>query len=195
MPTRLDPAFTIFHVKSAEDAAPHRDAFCRAYCDVFSGDPYFEKFSLEGAGTIFDKLTSTPGQITLLAMAGDDVAAFGIAVPLASRPDVSRELTGLLPVPHTYYLAELGVVAAHRGHGIGRALVRERMLHMNPSTCTHVVLRVSASDEDRSKAMYAGMGFQDMGVYMEVPALRTDGTVRTDRRLFLSRVLSQVDVD
>lgn len=195
MPTPLDPAFNILHVKCATDGAPHRDAFIRAYCEVFAGDPYFEQFTPEEAGAIFDKLTSTPGQITLLAMVGEEVAAFGIAVPLAARPDISRELTGLLPVPHTYYLAELGVVTAHRGYGIGRALVRERMLHMNPATSTHVVLRVSASDEDRSKAMYAGMGFQDMGVYMEVPALRTDGSVRTDRRLFLSRVLSQVAVD
>jgi hypothetical protein len=37
--------------------------------------------------------------------------------------------------------------------------------------------------------MYMRRGFDDMGVYMEVPARRTDGRVTTDRRLFLHKVL------
>lgn len=193
MATNPDPSFSIVHVKTDDDAEKYREAFVSAYIEVFAGDPYYEAFTREEASAIYTKLVRTPGNITLLTVADDgDLAAFGIAIPLASRPDVARELTGLVPVRHTYYLAELGVVERHRGHGLARTLIRERLLHLDRDRCTHVVLRVSASDEDRSKRLYAKLGFQDMGVYMEVPALRTDGEVRTDRRLFLSRVLSQV---
>lgn len=190
------PQFTIRHVRTPKDAAAIRDAFAVAYCDVFSGEPYNELFTLDEAAGVFDQLIATRRNITLVALAPTgEVAAFGVAVPMESRPDIARYLRGLVPVEHTYYLTELGVVPAHRGYGVGRALVRERILHMDLDHCTHVVLRVSASDEDRSKRMYAGMGFEDMGVYMDVPAMRTDGSFRTDRRLFLSRVLSQVDLE
>ena len=39
------------------------------------------------------------------------------------------------------------------------------------------------------------MGFDEMGVTMDVSAMRTDGKVTTDRRMFMSKVLSQVPLD
>ena len=57
-----------------------------------------------------------------------------------------------------------------------------------------VVLRV-AEGRNTSMMMYQEMGFEDMGVDMEVEAKRTDGEVRRDKRLFLYCVLSQIDVD
>jgi hypothetical protein len=39
--------------------------------------------------------------------------------------------------------------------------------------------------------MYLDMGFDDIGVYTEVHSRRTDGRVSTDRRLFLSKMLSR----
>ncbi len=43
--------------------------------------------------------------------------------------------------------------------------------------------------------MYIKLGFDDMGVYMEVPSFRQDGRETTDRRLFLSRVLGAPDIE
>ena len=52
----------------------------------------------------------------------------------------------------------------------------------------YVLLRTSAV-RNASYEMYRRMGFDDTGVYMEVPARRLDGTTHTDRRLFLSKVV------
>lgn len=51
-----------------------------------------------------------------------------------------------------------------------------------------MVLRTSAV-RNASYEMYMKLGFDDMGVYMEVPSRRLDGRTSTDRRLFLSKVL------
>ena len=44
---------------------------------------------------------------------------------------------------------------------------------------------------NRSYDMYMDMGFDDIGVYTEVHSRRTDGRVSTDRRLFMSKLLSR----
>ena len=55
------------------------------------------------------------------------------------------------------------------------------------------MLRV-ASHHNPSKVLYQSLGFEEMGVYMDVSAMRTDGKVTTDRRQFMSKLLSQVGV-
>jgi ribosomal protein S18 acetylase RimI-like enzyme len=194
MTEALPGQFSLIQVKTPEEIARWRPAFIGAYQTVFSGFPYFERFYPAEAEGIWRKITSTAHQITLLAVRGEDqVVGFGMGVPLASRPDVARELAGLLPARHTFYLAELGVLNEYRGHNLGRILVRERLKRIDPHRFTHVVLRVSASNSPVSE-MYKAMGFQDIGVSMEVSSLRMDGRVKTDRRFFLSKVLSRVDL-
>jgi ribosomal protein S18 acetylase RimI-like enzyme len=104
---------------------------------------------------------------------------------------VARQLTGLVPGPNTFYFAELGVLHDFRGRGLARSLIKERLRLIDHDTYTHVVLRVGAN-RNASYDMYRSMGFEDMGVYMEVPAMRIDGRVTTDRRLFMCCVISQV---
>ena len=67
-----------------------------------------------------------------------------------------------------------------------------RLDHIDQKRFTHAVLRVSAL-KNASYEMYLRLGFDDMGVYMEVPSMRTDGREMTDRRLFLARVLGAPD--
>jgi ribosomal protein S18 acetylase RimI-like enzyme len=107
---------------------------------------------------------------------------------------VARAVGGLLPPRATFYLAELGVCPGFRGLGIGRRLVIERLKRIDRDRYTQVLLRVAA-EKNRSYDMYLSLGFEDTGVYMEVPARRVDGVVRTDHRLFLSHTLSQVPMD
>ena len=121
------------------------------------------------------------------------MTAVTAAIPLENKKSVATELTGLVPLRHTMYLAELGVLPEYRGRKIGRTLVRERLNLIDRDSYSHVVLRISA-DNTPSGEMYKALGFTDMGVYMEVKSRRTDGETRADRRQFLSRVLSQVDV-
>lgn len=174
------------------DANDWRAPFIGAYQTIFSGFPYFERWLPDEAEGVWHKLTGTPGNVTLLATrGGGEVLGFGIGIPLTAKRDVSRELTGLVPIPHTFYLAELGVLPEHRNKELGRTLVRERLRRIDPERYTHVVLRVSALHSPSSE-MYKPMGFEDMGVHMLVSAMRTDGRVNTNRRFFLSKVLSQV---
>jgi ribosomal protein S18 acetylase RimI-like enzyme len=189
---RFDEDIEILRITSQDEATRWRAGFIGAYQTVFSDDPYFERIQPSEAEGVWKKLTSTAGNITLLAVRQKaQVIAFAIAIPLRHKPDVMRQLTGLVPVPNSYYLAELGVLHDFRTLGLGRSLIRHRLDLIDKNTYSHVILRVAAS-RNKSYDLYRSMGFEDMGVYMEVPAVRIDGRVTTDRRLFLCCVISQV---
>jgi len=192
--TTLEDGTRIIHIKTSELVTQWRNGFADSYPIVFTGAPYFEELTRDDALKVWDHLTQIPENITLIAADPDDrVIGFGIAIPLPKQRDVSIELTGLIPVPHTFYLAELGVMPEARGRGLGRTLVRWRMELMDRERYEGVVLRI-AEGRNTSLLMYQAMGFEDMGVYMDVEATRTDGEIRKDRRLFLYCVLSQVDI-
>ena len=176
-----------------EEAIIWRAAFAGCYQDVFSGPPYNERFFPSEAESVLSAYLQTPEHITLLAIHGrSKIIGFGIAVPLAARPAVLSSLRGLIPGQHSFYLADLGVLEGWRGRGVGRDLVKLRLGLIDAQRYSHATLRTSAI-RNESYEMYMSMGFDDMGVYMEVPARRVDGTVSTDRRLFLSKVLTPDD--
>ncbi|NOY26919.1 MAG: GNAT family N-acetyltransferase [Oligoflexia bacterium] len=190
IPVERPDGLRILRLQGLEDAAPYRASFAGAYQDIFSGPPYHERIHASEAMGFLDAFLRMPDHICLLALRGSRrVVGFGIGVPVSARPDIARELQGLVPVPHAFYLAELGVQEPWRGRGLGRQLTDLRLSLIDRQRFTQALLRTSASRK-YSYAMYMGMGFDDMGVYMEVPARRIDGTVTTDRRLFLSRILS-----
>lgn len=190
MPDNEGPSYRLERIRNAADADPWRDAFVDAYRTIFADAPYHEDFSESEAARALTRLLRSQGHVTLFALdESEQLAAFAAAVPLSARPDIMRELTGLVPPRHTWYFAELGVRSSHRRHGLGRKLIAERLRLIEEEAATHVVMRV-AEDDSAAREIYLSMGFEDMGVYMEVPARRVDGTVTTDRRLFLSRVLA-----
>lgn len=192
---RLDDEVRIERVETRAELDKWRPGFIAAYKKIFREAPYLEDIDDDQAAFAWDFLTAARDHITLIAATDDDtVVGFGIAVPLAHTKRVRAALAGLVPLKPTYYLAELGVMPEYRGRGLGRKLIAERMKQMDRERYSHVVLRV-ATTRNISADLYAAMGFQDMGVYMDVRNPRVDGTVTTDRRVFLSRVLSQVDVD
>lgn len=186
-----DATIDLHRLETPEEASRWRPGFVGAYQTVFADEPYFERFTSEEADGIYHRLVSIPENITLLAVEGTRVAGFSAAIPLRFKRDVARSLSGLVSVQHGFYLAELGVLREHRSKGLGRKLIQERLRLIDRDRYSHVVLRVAAS-RNASYDMYRSMGFEDMGVYMEVPMLRTDGSVTTDRRLFLCSVISEV---
>ncbi|MFT5586902.1 MAG: ribosomal protein S18 acetylase RimI-like enzyme [Cognaticolwellia sp.] len=178
----------LIRVRSAEEAMPYRSSFVGAYQTVWTAPPYREVFYPYEAESVLKRTLDTPDNLMLLAVRGEtQVVGFGFAVPLASRIDVSRHMQGLLPVQHTFYLAELGVLPRYRKLGLGRALIDERLNRID-GRYSHAVLRTSAT-RHAGYELYMDLGFDDIGVYMEVPSRRLDGNVTTDRRLFLSKVL------
>lgn len=185
----------IRRITTSAEVAQWRAAFIGAYQTIFSGFPYFERWYPAEAEGVYRRMTSLEDNITLVATRGtDQIVGFGIAIPVLGNRAVAAHLTGLVPLRHTFYLAELGVLDTYRGKGVGRTLVRERLRLIDPKRYSHVVLRVS-TNHNPSSEMYKAMGFEEMGVYMDVSAMRTDGKVTTDRRMFLSKLLSQVEID
>ncbi|MCB9764140.1 MAG: GNAT family N-acetyltransferase [Alphaproteobacteria bacterium] len=179
----------ILQIEDEAAAEPYFPSFIGVYQTIFSEPPYNELFYPSDAEAVLRRVLQTPGNISLLATKGPiTVVGFGLAVPLSSRRDVARHMQGLLPIRHTFYLAELGVLSRYRGAGLGAQLVQRRLAAIPPGF-SNVLLRTSAT-RNASYEMYLKLGFQDIGVYMEVPSRRTDGRITTDRRLFLSKVLT-----
>lgn len=182
-------------IRNSKDTAQWRPGFIGAYQTIFAEAPYYERYTPLDAEGIYQKLTSIPGHITLIAAKGNGaVVGFGIAIPLKDKYSVAKELSGLVPLQHTVYLAELGVLDEYRRMGIGRTLIRERLGLIDRNNYSHVVLRVS-TNFDPAQSLYESIGFEDMGVYMEVSRVRINGSVKTDRRLFMSHLLSQVPLE
>jgi ribosomal protein S18 acetylase RimI-like enzyme len=185
----------IHHVTTPEDAAAFEAGFVQSYCRVFSGEPYFEAFTVEEATQIWRRLTTTRHHITLVAVdAAGAMQGFGISIPLSEAPDAARHLTGMLPAKATMYLVELGVDPAWRGKRLGKHLVKLRIQLTDPELYSQVVLRVAEGRTDAFE-MYRSFEFTDMGVSMTVTHRRTDGSVKGDVRYFMSKVLSQVRFD
>ena len=191
----FDDEILIHHLETDQDADRFERGFIAAYQIVFRGEPYFEDVSPDHARFVYREITRSADAICLICedMEGK-VAGFAMALPLVVFRSVASILAGLVPAKHTYYLAELGVVPEYRGRGLGRVLIMERIKRMDPNLYSHVVLRMTERRGD-SWALYSDMGFENMGVSMGVSAKRVDGQVRSDRRVFLARVLSQVDVE
>lgn len=184
-----DDGIRIIRLHHHSQSLAYRAAFAGAYQTVFSDPPYNERFYPSEAQAVLRQHLETPGHIVLLAVRGiAQVVGFGLAVPAHTRGGVSRELRGLLPVRRSIYMSELGVLRRYRKSGLGRQLVQLRLSLLDRTRYDHVVLRTSAS-RDGAYEMFMSLGFEDMGVYMEVASRRVDGTVSTDRRLFLTRTL------
>ncbi len=179
----------IIRLESREDAEDWNGAFVGAYQAIWSEPPYNERFFPDEAGAVLRRAVEHADHITLLAVRpSGGVVGFGIAYPVRAKSDVARDIRGLLPIEDTFYFAELGVLENWRVRGLGRQLIDLRLSLIDRQRWRHVLLRTSAV-RNTSYEMYRKMGFEDTGVYMEVPARRMDGSTRTDRRLFLSMVL------
>ena len=185
----LPDDFRILRIQTPEEAQPYLDSFAEAYQTIFSAPPYYESFTAKEAKTVFIKQVSIESSVNLLAISEDGaVIGFGFAIPVEHRSDIAQHLRGLIPIKHSFYFSELGVLPAWRRRGIGRLLTKGRLNLIDSSRYSQVLLR-TAEIPDASYQMYQALGFEDMGVYIEVSSRRTDGTPSTDRRLFLSRLL------
>ena len=182
-----DDGIRIVRLISTTDALAYRAGFAGVYQTVFAEPPYNERFYPSEAQAVLRSHLENQDSIVLLAVKGiSQVVGFGLAIPVMSRADVTRELRGLLPVRRSMYLSELGVLPRYRGSGLGRMLVELRLNLIDLQRFDHVTLRTSAS-RDGAYNMFMQLGFEDMGVYMEVRSRRTEGSVSTDRRLFLCK--------
>ncbi|MBM4365655.1 MAG: GNAT family N-acetyltransferase [Deltaproteobacteria bacterium] len=186
-----DDGLRILRIESPAEAEPWAPAFAGAYQEIWSEPPYNERFSSEEACAVLTRALRIPDNIVLLAVRDSGlVGGFGFAFPVGSKPDVVREIRGLLPIDRTFYFAELGVMERWRRTGLANQLIALRLGLIDRERYDHVIMRTSAL-KNATYDMYKKMGFEDTGVYMEVPARRNDGSFRTDRRLFMAKVLDR----
>lgn len=185
----------IIRVSTLDEGMPYRTSFAGAYQDIFSEDPYKERFRPSEAMGVLRHALEVPENITLLAVKGRSrVVGFGIGVPAKAEVGIRRAIMGLLPAQQTWYLSELGVLSGFRKNGLGNELIRRRLQLIDRESYSQAVLRVSSS-RDHVFDMYMKLGFEDTGCYMEVASRRLNGRVATDRRVFLSKVLGPRDGD
>jgi len=185
----------LVHVRDEAARSRWRSGFIGAYQTIFAGPPFYERFGPAEAEAVWHRLTRIPENITLVAVdSPGKLVGFGIGIPLVGQRDVARRLDGLVSVPHTFYLAELGVLPAYRGRGIAHRLVRARLALIDGDRFRAVVLR-SPPARGGGYPLYSPLGFQDMGESKDVSNLRVDGRVTSDRRAFLHSVISQIRLD
>ena len=187
--SQRDDGVRILRIESQAEADPWRASFAGSYQAIWQEPPYNERFFPEEAESVLRHALDIPENITLLAVRDSGlVVGFAFGYPVAAKADVCREVRGLLPVEDVFYFAELGVLERWRAGGLGHQLVDLRLSLMDQKRFHYVLLRTSAV-RNASYEMYRRMGFDDTGVYMEVASRKTDGGTRTDRRLFLSKVV------
>lgn len=110
----------------------------------------------------------------------------GYPMTLSTDP-ISLSLTD--DVEHTYWIAELGLVPHHQGKGIGGFLLDYLVSQKKNAGMTEFLLCTAAKNNDATR-LYEARGFEIIldtdGNLVTIPIsqMRTDGVVRTDRRVF-----------
>ena len=150
------------------------------YQDIFAEPPYCEQFSDEEVRDLFTSYV-TEG-ILFLAHFHNQVVGFGAAMPFAKSAIAHMEEEFGLDPDHTWYMAELGVRKDVRRRGLARQLVQVRLDAFPPGT--YVIMRTSQSNI-ASQRLYRSFGFQLLSITQDVVQKRQNGTVQTDKRIFM----------
>ncbi len=183
---RRDDNIEIIRLQSLAGVDRWRTAFAGTYQAVWSDPPYNERFFPDEAEGVLRRAMLYSDNINLLAVKDSGVVAgFGICYPVGANAGIVREIRGILPIEHTFYFADLGVLEAYRGRKLGTQLIDLRLSLIDRSRYHHVLMRISAV-RDATYELYRRRGFVDTGVYTEVSTRRNDGMTSTDRRVYLS---------
>jgi ribosomal protein S18 acetylase RimI-like enzyme len=171
------------------DMRAFKASFVGVYQAIISEPPYYQRLFPMEAQAVLKRTLETSGHSSFfLVMGATQVLGFGLGVPLESRSEICKEVRGLLDVSHTFYLSEFGVLPKYRERGLGRLMLESRLAEIDRAIFSHAIVRTSTADVV-SKRLYKKLGFEEVGVFQEVMGRRNDGTVRSDRRMFMAKVL------
>ena len=166
----------------------NRDGLPQLYAKVFGTEPYNELFTDEQVKEIFQTYLDNRG-IILVTRDAKGIAGFGVAVPLATEPELAKIVAeGGIVAENSWYMADLGVRDESRKNGIGTALIGSRLQRLPSGSAA--VMRTSVNNE-KSQSLYRNVfGFQEVvGVRQNVTNTRVDGSISSDERLFLSKTI------
>lgn len=153
---QVNPALVLPHQKRG---------FATVYREAFAGEPWYETYTeAEVLADVWDDHIDT-GAI-ILALDGGRVVGLGCAQPLIKASPKVQEFLGSAQSFNadpatTWYMSELAVDANYRRHGIGKQLVRHRLLTANHRGATHFTFR-TAIHGSNSLRLYRELGAHEL---------------------------------
>jgi ribosomal protein S18 acetylase RimI-like enzyme len=173
------------------------------YQKIFSEPPYNEFFTDEEVRIL---LTSYLEEgVLFLKYVEQEVVGFSAAVPFikslifqATINDIDGKSTVFtidflekklgFASNNTWYLADLGVKQNYRSQGFGSELTSSLFQVLKTGTTT--ILRTSKFNNDRVQSFYLDkFEFQFLNISQDVEQLRKDGTVQSNKRVFMVKVI------
>ncbi len=176
-----------FSIERVSDAGALQDALNsgglnRLYQEIFGKPPYEEVFSDTEVSDIFAQYVSRG--LLFVAKGKNGIVGFGAALPLTEVPEVADSIINADISADGWYMADLGVADAGRQKGIGKRLVEARL---DALAGKQIVMRTSENNII-SQSLYRSLGFIRIpGVQQDITGKRTDGSVKTDRRIFFTK--------
>lgn len=161
------------------------------YCQIFSNDPnYNEDFRPRQVRAFFVQYFKRGG-IIMLARVNNEIAGFGVAIPIYADADVWKAVKNQ-GVPKTaWYMADLGVRDDIRENDVATKLVEEReaaILQESDEEEVKVLMR-TAKTNTKSQGLYTKLGYQKEPFTMMVTQQRVGEQPITDERIFMSKVI------
>ncbi|HAU98635.1 MAG: hypothetical protein UX04_C0002G0225 [Microgenomates group bacterium GW2011_GWF2_45_18] len=176
---------TIERVQTAEEL---NDAFNRGlvelYQAVFADPPYEEKFTPEEVKSFFE-LYFLQGVLMLAKENTQNVIGFSASIPLVLEAEIAKIAENFgIDLEAVWYFADLGVAHEYRRQKIAQVLVQTLIAETPADT---LIMRTSENNI-ASQRVNQGVGFEIIeGMEQFVDQQRQDGTVQSDRRIFLQK--------
>lgn len=180
---RLKNDFSIQQVRSKEELErAFGGGLIDLYQFVFSEPPYNEKFDSGDIRQYWEDYFQS-GIVFICEGNERKVIGFAAAIPLAHDPEVAELAKPFGFDPDSdWYHAEVGVDPSMRGKDLGTKILQE-LLHEIPAG---TVLMRTQEGNVKSLGLHKKVGFQIVeDMIQEKISPRQDGTMSTDRRVFL----------
>ncbi|MEA3304328.1 MAG: GNAT family N-acetyltransferase [Patescibacteria group bacterium] len=166
----------------------YRMGFVKTYQTVFAGEPYNEDWKENEVNIIFDDLTKD-GSICVVALCNEDIVGFSGSLPLSECDQDVKNLISPVLGMSVFYNAELGVLPEHRGHGLAKQMVDQRVSIARNNGFHYSIMRTTTNGS-MSQSIYEKVGFEILtGVEQIVSHERVGETNDSDKRIFLYKEL------
>lgn len=173
------------------------------YQDIFSEAPYYEFFSDEEVKILFNSYFKDG--ILFLKYVNREVIGFSATLPFIKSSifqarindadgkstvlniDFLEKQLGFIS-DQTWCLEDVGIKQSYQGKGFGTELNKAQFKLLQ--TYKTVILRTSQLENDSAQNFYRyKLGFQFLNITQDVEHRRQDGTVQTDRRVFMVKMI------
>ncbi len=159
------PEIRYVQANPASVLAHDKLGFAKVYREAFAGEPWYETYTDEEVlADVWDEHIDSG--VIILAFDGERVVGLGCAQPLTKASSNVQEFlasaTSFVADPaNTWYMSELAVDGDYRRHGIGKQLVRHRLITASHRGGTHFTFR-TAIHGSNSLRLYRELGAHEL---------------------------------